>query len=60
MANAECRKTVEAQQKAIETQQELLTENEKRIRELEKKETSKSFWFILGSIFTGIVIFLVK
>ncbi len=54
-----CKKAHEDKDKVINNQDEQITVQRKRIEELERKDSSilenKTLWFILGSIFTGVV-----
>jgi hypothetical protein len=54
-----CQEAHKDKDKVIVNQDEQITVQRKRIEELEKADSSilnnKTFWFILGSIFTGVV-----
>lgn len=55
-----CNKANEDKANLIKKQNELLNSQSERISDLEKTQPSKTLWFILGAVFTGLVTFLVK
>lgn len=55
-----CRKANTDKIKLIDSQKVIITEQTKEIERLKDSAPSKSLWFILGSILTAGIVFLVK
>lgn len=59
-AHEKCQLVIKEKEKKIQAQEKLLGENEKRIKSLESGQTNKTLWFVLGSVVTGLLVFLIK
>lgn len=55
-----CDKTQQLQRQELTIQGELIAKQSERITYLERNQPNKGFWFVLGAILTGLIVFLVK
>lgn len=55
-----CDRSLKQKQEIIDNLELTVNKQNENIKELQSSETNKPFWFILGAVLTGLLVFLVK